>query len=85
MDEERQLVERQRAFDLPFDARDVPSATSGDLDVAYQEARKPMFHLTSADGAIGAHTRAVAGARENFARLAGELLKRCHLPQPASA
>jgi chromosome partitioning protein len=50
-----------------------------------QEARKPMFHLTSADGAIGAHTRAVAEARDNFAKLAAELLERCHLPLRPSA
>jgi cellulose biosynthesis protein BcsQ len=46
-----------------------------------QEARKPMFHLTSADGAIGAHTRAVAEARENFSKLASELLARCNISQ----
>jgi hypothetical protein len=44
-----------------------------------------MFHLTSADGAIGAHTRAVAEARENFAKLAAELLARCRLPQSVPA
>jgi chromosome partitioning protein len=44
-----------------------------------QEARKPMFHLTSADGAIGAHTKAVAEARENFSNLASELLIRCNV------
>ena len=50
-----------------------------------QEARKPMFHLTSADGAIGAHTRAVAEARENFSKLAFELLARCGISQQATA
>jgi cellulose biosynthesis protein BcsQ len=50
-----------------------------------QEAGKPMFHLTSADGAIGAHTRAVAEARDNFSALAVELLSRCGLPQRVSA
>ena len=50
-----------------------------------QEARKPMFHLTSADGAIGAHTRAVAEARQNFSALASELLVRCHLTGRVSA
>jgi chromosome partitioning protein len=45
-----------------------------------QEARKPMFHLTSADGAIGAHTYAVAEARENFSQLASKLLLRCNIP-----
>ena len=46
-----------------------------------QEAKKPMFHLTSADGAIGAHTRAVAEARKNFSKLASELLARCNISQ----
>lgn len=43
------------------------------------EARKPMFHLSSADGAIGAHTKAVAEARENFRGLALTLLARCNI------
>jgi len=34
-DEERQLFERQQAFNLPFDVREAPSTTPGDLDVAY--------------------------------------------------
>jgi ATP-dependent DNA helicase RecG len=34
-DEERQLLERQRGFHLPFDAREASSGTQGDLDVAY--------------------------------------------------
>lgn len=34
------------------------------------EARKPMFALTPADGAIGAHTSAVRDCREDFLRLA---------------
>jgi ATP-dependent DNA helicase RecG len=34
-DEERQLLERQRAFDLPFDAREAPTAALTDLDVGY--------------------------------------------------
>lgn len=44
-----------------------------------QEARKPMFHLSSADGAIGAHTKAVAEARDNFSKLAMTLLSRCNI------
>ncbi|MPZ18277.1 MAG: transcriptional regulator [Luteitalea sp.] len=34
-DEERQLVERQRGFNLPFDARETVGATLSDLDVGY--------------------------------------------------
>ena len=35
-----------------------------------QEHRKPIFNLTSADGAIGAHSNAVQDAKENFRQLA---------------
>ncbi len=35
-----------------------------------QEYRKPIFRLTSADGAIGAHANAVQGARRDFKQLA---------------
>lgn len=37
------------------------------------EARKPMFYLTPADGAIGSHHHAVKAARENFDNLAREI------------
>lgn len=35
-----------------------------------QKAHKPMFHLTPADGAIGAHIRATGDARKNFKEIA---------------
>jgi len=35
-----------------------------------QEARKPMFRLTAADGALGSHAVAVGRAREDFSDLA---------------
>lgn len=35
-----------------------------------QEHRKPIFNLTSADGAIGSHANAVTAARQDFKRLA---------------
>ena len=41
-----------------------------------QEARKPIFHLTPADGAIGSHAQAVQEAFNDFKTLAKELLKR---------
>ncbi len=41
-----------------------------------QEARKPIFDLTSADGAIGSHANAVSQARFDFAALAGAFLQR---------
>jgi len=41
-----------------------------------QEARKPIFHLTSADGAIGSHAQAVQEAYNDFKQLAEKLLER---------
>ncbi len=45
-----------------------------------QEARKPIFALRSADGAIGAHANAVAEAFGDFRALVREIAKRIHLP-----
>lgn len=47
-----------------------------------QEARKPIFLLRTADGAIGAHARAVTAAYEEFATLANRVLKRSLQPTP---
>lgn len=41
-----------------------------------QEHHKPMFSLTVADGAIGAHQAAVRQCREDFEKLALEILRR---------
>ena len=41
-----------------------------------QEARKPIFHLTAADGAIGAHFTAAQEARRDFERLARKIVER---------
>jgi chromosome partitioning protein len=41
-----------------------------------QDARKPMFHLKPAEGAIGAHMDAVKRCREDFAQLSQNLLRR---------
>ncbi|WP_413162546.1 ParA family protein [Capilliphycus salinus ALCB114379] len=38
-----------------------------------QEAHKPMFHLKPADGAIGAHIKAVQSAYGDFQKLADEI------------
>ena len=47
-----------------------------------QEARKPMFALKPADGAIGGHTRAVSDCYEDFRALALEVARRCDIPEP---
>ena len=41
-----------------------------------QEARKPIFHLTPADGAIGAHAAAAHGAYKDFKILAEKITER---------
>lgn len=41
-----------------------------------QEARKPIFHLTPADGAIGAHAAAAQGAYKDFKILAEKITER---------
>ncbi len=44
-----------------------------------QEARKPMFFLKPADGALGAHTYAVAEAYQDFKMVAGKIAARAQL------
>ena len=48
-----------------------------------QEARKPIFELTSADGALGSHAQSVRNAREDFSALARTVRERIELPAPA--
>jgi len=48
-----------------------------------QEVRKPIYHLTSADGAIGSHSAAVQGAWSDFKALAVAILERIDLPDEA--
>lgn len=45
-----------------------------------QEKRKPIFHLSSADGAIGSHASAVSGAKEDFQKLAQKMAERMSIP-----
>lgn len=47
-----------------------------------QTARKPMFKLASADGAIGGHLAAARACRKDFSALAETLLERCGICQP---
>ena len=44
-----------------------------------QEARKPIFHLTTADGAIGSHAAAANDARRDFKVLAKKIIQRINL------
>ena len=49
-----------------------------------QEARKPIFRLTAADGAIGSHSYAVTEARGHFRVLAQKILARIGVPLPSN-
>ena len=70
-----------REFVLKQDACDAPMVASDQYCFALlkhyrslmpmaQEARKPVFHLKPADGALGAHSYAVKDAYNDFKRLA---------------
>jgi cellulose biosynthesis protein BcsQ len=48
-----------------------------------QEARKPIFHLKPADGAIGSHSEAVKAVSADFTRLAQVIAERTGLPKKA--
>ncbi len=50
-----------------------------------QEARKPMFHLRAADGALGGHIYAVQDCYEDFKRLAGSIAAKCGVTDRRSA
>ena len=47
-----------------------------------QEARKPMFALRPADGAIGGHANAVHDCYRDFRALAREIAQRCDVAEP---
>lgn len=47
-----------------------------------QEARRPMFLLRPADGAIGGHQGAVRACYEDFSALADRIAERIDLPEP---
>jgi chromosome partitioning protein len=47
-----------------------------------QEARKPMFHLKPADGAIGSHLQAAQNAYQDFKQLAVKIAERTQIALP---
>lgn len=47
-----------------------------------QDARKPIFNLKPADGALGGHAHAVSDARLDFERLARTIASRCGIIVP---
>ena len=50
-----------------------------------QEARKPMFRLKPADGAIGAHLAAANECYVDFKNLAQKIIGACNIPSPDDA
>ncbi len=75
-------------------AQDSPRTVAGDphclatlknyrsLMPLAQDARKPMFHLRAADGAIGGHARAVQECHVDFRTLARRIADRCEIRIP---
>ena len=49
-----------------------------------QEARKPIFHLKPADGAIGAHSSSAQAAYKHFKQLALKIAQSLGLSMPDS-
>ena len=43
------------------------------------EARKPMFHLKAADGALGGHSHAVQDCCKDFETLAKAIAAKCEI------
>ena len=71
------LCEEEGAFDLRSDPHNLGLLKHyRSLMSMAQEARKPIFHLKPADGAIGSHWEAAREAGTDFRRLAQEILKR---------
>jgi hypothetical protein len=48
-----------------------------------QEARKPMFHLKTADGAMGSHATAALEIHKDYEQLARRIANRCNIILPA--
>jgi cellulose biosynthesis protein BcsQ len=82
-----------RQFVLGDSAGEVPSVNSDENCFALlkhyrslmpmaQEARKPIFHLKPADGALGAHTYAVKDAYDDFKKLASRIAGRAGIEGP---
>jgi cellulose biosynthesis protein BcsQ len=65
------LVEKMKQEDDPYCLATIKHYRS--LIPMAQEHRKPIFNLTSADGAIGSHSAAVQDAKKDFKQLAAKI------------
>ena len=78
------IYNQETPFDITIDNDPYKLALLKDyrsLMPMAQETRKPMFKLTPADGAIGAHQGAVEECRADFYQLAQRILREVGLPQ----
>lgn len=92
----RRIPAAYREYVLGEPSSDVPEILGDDehclavlknyrsLMILAQEARKPMFHLTAADGALGTHRYAVLDCFRQFQALNGEIIRRCGIFQRRS-
>ncbi len=78
---------REKVLDLPPDGTSAASNDPNCLGLLKHyrslmpmamEARKPIFKLKPADGAIGAHTYSVKDCRDDFQILANKVLDALH-------
>jgi chromosome partitioning protein len=83
----RQAVLGEATADVELGVEDDPHRLAAlkhyrSLMPMAQEARKPMFFLTPADGAIGGHAKAVQDCYQDFRRLAEQVAQRCGVALP---
>lgn len=83
----RQAVLDQPGDDASLDVADDPYCVAAlrhyrSLMPLAQEARKPMFLLKPADGAIGGHAAAVQQCYQDFRALARQIAQRCEISLP---
>ena len=87
-------VYRREALDRPVDGAPSPDDDAEclatlkhyrSLMAMAHEARKPMFHLRAADGALGGHIYAVQDCHADFKALAASIAGRCRVNQSADA
>ncbi len=86
-EEYRQSVLHNNAGPAPAKVADDPSCLSAlkhyrSLMPLAQEARKPMFFLKAADGAIGGHAQAAQDCYRDFRLLARTIADRCGVALP---
>ncbi len=83
----REAVLDERVSSPPLPIAQDPNCLAGlkhyrSLMPLAQEARKPMFFLTAADGALGGHAKAVQDCYRDFRTLAGSIADRCGVRIP---